>query len=304
MSKKKIIVIGGPTSSGKSKFAIEISQKFNGEIINSDSRQFYKELNIGTGKGKISKKYPDGSVKINDIKHHLIDFLNPDDDFNLSQFQKLAFNKIRQIHKKNKIPVLVGGTGLYIDSVVYNYRLEEQKINFKRRKDLNNLSVEQLQNILISLDPKAYDTLTKSDQKNPHRLVRAIEKLELFGQNISKKQDSTYDFIYLCFSVEKDSLNKKINIRVEKMMKNGLLEENTKLRKKGYTTKLNSMKSIGYQEFDKYFINEQSLKKTIELIKLHTRQYSKRQNTWFKKNKDIKWILNNKEGFKLINNFL
>jgi tRNA dimethylallyltransferase len=303
MSKPKIIVIGGPTASGKSQLAIELAKEFNGEIINADSRQFYIGMDIGTGKEKIERINKDNSVLIQQVKHHLIDILKPNEKFNLFEFQKIAFETIDKILKQNKIPILVGGTGLYLDSIVYNYQLSEKETDPERRSKLIKLDVNELQSLLKTKDTDTFDSLTESDKKNPHRLIRAIERIES-GTNEPQKGNPLYDVTYICLSSSKDKLNNRINERVDKMFDNGLIEENKKLKSTGYNIDMNSIKSIGYQEFEEYFKENQTLEETSELIKLHTRQYAKRQITWFKRNKYIKWISNPKDAFKLLSDFL
>lgn len=296
MNKKKIVIVGGPTASGKTSIGIELSKKFNGEIINCDSRQFYKGLDIGTAKEKTSEKIDDVSI-IGDIPHHLIDFLEPDESFDLAAFQKLAFETIENIHERSKLPILVGGTGLYIDAVVFNYSLNNELINKSKRNKLSKLSVESLQEKLKEVSGEVFMNMNNSDQNNPHRLIRAIEK----AGKTHKNEEPKYDYLYLL--VNPQDQKKKITSRVEKMFKEGLEEENRKLRSKGYSTKNNSMKSIGYQEFNNYFENKQSLEEIKELIITHTRQYAKRQITWFKRNDKGKWINDYNDALRLVSIF-
>lgn len=300
MSKSKIVAIGGPTASGKSSIAIELAKNFNGEIINTDSRQFYKHLNIGTAKEEISERM-NNQVLIKKVAHHLIDFLEPDEEFNLARFQKLAFEKIEEITSRGKLPILVGGTGLYIDAVVYNYDLTEEEVNPKRREELSKLSVSKLQKILNKLSPAILKKMTPSDQKNPHRLIRKIEKLES-NKPKDRKKELLYNFLYL--AVTPENQKERISERVDKMFEEGLKEENQKIRERGYTTELNSLRAIGYQEFDKYFEGNKTLEDVKKDIKLHTRQYAKRQMTWFKKNEEIIWIENIDQAKKAVNGFI
>lgn len=299
MNKPKIIALGGPTASGKSNLSIEYAKKFNGEIVNCDSRQFYIGMDIGTGKEKISEKNSDGSVIINGITHHLIDFLKPDQEYNLYKFQLDTFKIIDQILEHGKLPILVGGTGMYIDAVIYNYCLSENTNDDSRRKQLSEMSVQQLQKMLGS----ELDKLNESDRMNPHRLIRAIERKES-NTPTPTKNSRKYNVLYLCTNPEKKELEKNIDTRVNQMFKDGLEDENRQLRNQGYTADLNSMKSIGYQEFDKFFEGTQTLEETKELIKTHTRQYAKRQMTWFRRNKDIIYINDKQEFIDLISQFL
>jgi tRNA dimethylallyltransferase len=298
MTKPKIIAIGGPTASGKTGISIDIARKFNGEIINIDSRQIYKHLNIGTAKEKISERFDD-YVVIQDIPHYLIDFLEPNQDFDLARFQKLAFDVIDKILSKDKLPILVGGTGLYLDSVIYNYNLEEKNHDPIKRSQLSKLTLSQLQQ---KLPGNIFDKMTPSDQKNPHRLIRKIEKLENKTAPMPENRNPKYDYLYL--AVKSENIEENIDKRVAKMFKDGLIEENIKLREMGYTTKLNSLKSIGYQEFDKYLEGNKNLEEAKDLIKLHTRQYAKRQMTWFKRNKEIVWVNNLQEADDEVKKFI
>ncbi|MEA3357285.1 MAG: tRNA (adenosine(37)-N6)-dimethylallyltransferase MiaA [Patescibacteria group bacterium] len=300
---EKLIALGGQTGSGKTTLSIRLAKHFNCEIINADSRQVYKSLNIGTAKENIEKRFSDGTLSIHGIEHHLIDILEPEQPFDLRQYQKLAFDSINKILGQGKIPMLVGGTGLYIDSVVYNFNLFKQDLDSKHREEMRQKPLGELQDLLKALDLIRYDQMTESDQKNPHRLIRAIEKAGISETEV-KKQEPKYDYLYLGISISPEILNDRINKRVDSMFKNGLIEENKALRESSLTTELGSMKSIGYQEFDKYFANEQSIEETKDLIKIHTRQYAKRQLTWFKKNSDVVWIKDFDEASKRVEKFL
>ncbi|MFH1547540.1 MAG: tRNA (adenosine(37)-N6)-dimethylallyltransferase MiaA, partial [bacterium] len=290
MSNPKIIALGGPTASGKSKLAIEIAKKFNGEIVNCDSRQFYVGMDIGTGKENISKRNKDGSVDINGITHYLIDLLKPNEEYNLFKFQRKAFSVIGTIIDKRRLPILVGGTGLYIDSIVYNYSLSEYQTDQLRRFELRKMTLEQLQ--VLAKD--FISNLNESDRNNPHRLIRAIERRDSETPT-PVKGDRKYDVLYLCINIEKEELEKRISKRVDDMFKNGLEKENAMLRKSGYSTKNNAMKSIGYQEFDGYYAKDHTIEETKELVKTHTMQYAKRQMTWFRRNPEIRWIPENNQ---------
>lgn len=302
-TKSKIIALGGLTASGKTSLSISIAKKFNGEIINTDSRQVYRELNIGTAKEKVDQRNKDGSVIIAEIKHHLIDIVDPDESFNLAVFQKLALEKVEKILNQKSLPILTGGTGLYIDSIVYGYNLTQEKFDQPYRVKLSKMTVQKLQELLSMKDTKTFTQLNKSDRKNKYRLIRQIEK-SLYPSSSEKSQHPPYNYLYLAIKVPIKSLIKNIDERVDSLFDMGLLHENEVLRKKGYTTELSSMKSIGYREFDKYFDGMQTLDETRELIKLHTRQYAKRQITWFKRNKDIVWISGLEEAESAIEKFL
>ncbi len=271
-----IIVIAGPTASGKSDLAIRIAKEINGEIINGDSRQVYKELVIGTAKP--SKK--ERSI----VPHHLYDYISVKEDFNIYRYQK-DFNKLLESFPK-KIPILVGGSGLYIDSVIFNYELKEEKPTKKERDErerLNKLSVKELQKLVSDIDPKLLKKLNKSDRNNPIRLIRVIERE---GEILNKKEPKKHK--YFVIDLDKKLLNKKIETRVEKMFGMGLLEENEKLREEGLE-KYSALNTIGYQEFTPYFEGKASLKEVRKEIVKNTKKYAKRQKTWFRKHDHAIW---------------
>ncbi|MFH0805677.1 MAG: tRNA (adenosine(37)-N6)-dimethylallyltransferase MiaA [Patescibacteria group bacterium] len=295
MSHNKLIIILGPTASGKSDLAIKLAQKFNGEIISADSRQIYKEMNIGTA--KIIKKEMSG------VPHYMIDIVKPNQKFTLAQFQKKTIKIIKDIQKRNKLPLLVGGTGLYIQSIVDNLKIPETKPDKKLRNKLEKLTNQELINKLKKLDSKALKII---DTKNKRRLIRALEICLLTKKPFSeqrKKNKSIFNTLQIGIKLNTKNLEQKIIKRIEKMIKNGLIKENKKLLKK-YGDKPYSMSGIGYKEIIPYINNKITLKEAKELIKIHTRQYAKRQMTWFKRDKTIKWIKNYSEAEKLIQLFL
>jgi len=301
--KDKIIAIGGLTASGKTSLSIQIAKKFHGEIISADSRQIYRDLNIGTAKEKIDHLNKDRSVIINGVIHHLIDIIDPDENFNLAIFQKLAVEKIKEISDKKFLPIIVGGTGLYIDSVIYGYNLTEEKFDRSQRVKLSNMTVQELQKLLRIKSRHTFLSLNNSDQNNRYRLIRRIEKLSSTVKS-TIQTSSHFNCLYLAIKTPTNRLSLLIDKRVDDMFEEGLLQENKTLRQKGYTTDLSSMKSIGYKEFDEYFNGTQTLDETKELIKLHTRQYAKRQITWFKRNKDILWVSGLEEAEAAVEKFL
>jgi len=272
-----IIIIAGPTASGKSDLAIKLAKEIDGEVINGDSRQVYKELSIGTGKP--SKK--ERAI----VPHHLYDYISVKEDFNIYRYQK-DFNKLLKSFPKKKIPILVGGSGLYIDSVIFNYELKEEKPSKKEREErerLNKLSVRQLQKLVSDIDPKLLKKLNKSDRNNSIRLIRIIERE---GEILNKREPKKHK--YFVIDSDKKILNKKIEERVEKMFEMGLLEENEKLRKKGLE-KYPALNTIGYQEFTPYLEGKASLKEVKNEITKNTKKYAKRQRTWFRKHGHAIW---------------
>ncbi len=327
--KKKLIVICGPTASGKTELAIKLALRLSPgqakkkfgirgiEIISADSRQIYRGMDIGTAKPAPNVKCKMKKEKcylVEDIPHYLIDIVNPDEEFSLAEYQKLANEKISEIHSKEKIPFLVGGTGLYINAVVYGYQIPKGKPDINLRKRLEKESNEKLLQKLKKLDPNSAKNI---DQKNKRRLVRALEVCILTGKPFSDqriKRSTPYDILILGIDTPKNKLNKKIEQRVEKMLKQGLIPEVNLLLKKGYSENLPAMSGIGYKEIVDFLnqtkklnnkiTKEQLLKETIDLIKKNTRKYSKRQLTWFKRDKNIHWIKNFNQAENLINKFL
>lgn len=272
--KPKLVVILGPTASGKTDLAVFLAKKFNGELVSADSRMIYKGMDIGTNKPKEF--------------HHLIDIINPDEDFNVALFKKEAIKEINGIIEKGKLPILVGGTGLYIKSIVENLNFPIVKPDKKLRKDLERKTAEELFNIYQKLDKEG---ARKIDRNNKRRLVRAIEVSLLTNEPFFKerKGEQMFDILQIGIKVDKNELEKRIDKRVEAMFKQGLEKEVKKLYKK-YGFKIPVMKTIGYQEWQDYFKGLTIKEEVKERIKANTISFSKRQMTWFKKDKSIRWI--------------
>lgn len=294
---KKIIVILGPTASGKTELALKIAESLfaGGEIVSADSRQIYKKMDIGTAKPTLKQQ------KI--VPHHLIDIIEPNKNFTLSQYQKSAIKKIREIHQKNKIPFLVGGTGLYIQAIVDNLKIPHVNPDKKIRKRLERINLSALLKQLRKLDPLTARTI---DIYNKRRLVRALEVCLITKKPFSQQKEKgepLFDVLQIGVKIDKKTLEHRISQRVEQMIETGLVEEVKDLTKK-YSSQLPAMSSIGYREIIQYLDNKISLEQTRKLIKLHTCQYAKRQMTWFKKDKRIKWVKNYQEAQKLISDFL
>ncbi len=290
----KLIVVLGPTASGKTELSIKLAQKFNGEIISADSRQIYKEMNIGTAKPT--------EKELKKIPHHLISIVKPDEEFTLAQFKKTAVEIIKDIQKRKKLPFLVGGTGLYIQSIVDNLGIPGVKPDKKLRNKLEKKTIESLSNQLKKIDPLA----SKITGPNKRRIIRALEICLKTKKPFSpqrKKKKPLFNISQIGLNPNKETLIKKIDKRTEKMIKKGMVKEVKKLLKK-YSPLLPAMSGIGYQEIIQYLNNEISLGKAEELIKLHTLQYTRRQMTWFKRDKRIKWIKNYSQAEKLIRDFL
>lgn len=295
MKKKKLIVILGPTATGKSDLAVKLAKKFNGEIISADSRQVYREMNIGTA--KITKEEMLG------IPHYMINIVNPNQKFTLAQFQKKAIKIIKDIQKRNRIPFLVGGTGLYIQSIVDNLKIPKTRPDKKLRNKLEKLDKKKLIQELKKLDPGSLKIL---DLDNRRRLIRALEicliTKKLFSEQ-RKKCKPIFEILQIGIKLDSDKLKEEIKARVEKMIKKGLIEENKRLFEK-YNSKLPAMSGIGYQEIILHLKNEINLKEAKKLIEIHTCQYAKRQITWFKRDKRINWINNYFQAEKLTKEFI
>jgi len=294
-----LIVILGPTASGKSNLAVKLTKKFSGEIVSADSRQIYQEMNIGTAKASLEQR------KL--IPHHLIDIVNPDENFTLSDYKKMTIEKINDIHSRGKIPFLVGGTGLYISAIIDNLNIPEVAPDQKLREELEKKEIKDLQKELKILDPDFYK---KIDLNNRRRLIRAIEVCRIANKPFSslrEKGKTLFNILRIGVDVPREKLNEKINKRIDEMRKNGLEKEVKNLSKK-YSWDLLSMSGIGYQEFRSYVERDKNspeeLDKIFEEIKKHTRQYAKKQMTWFRRDRNIQWISDYDKTELLVNNFL
>lgn len=291
----KLIVILGPTASGKSDLAVKLAKRFNGEIVSADSRQIYQEMDIGTAKP--NKKQMSG------VSHHLIDVVKPNQGFTLAQYKKLAVKIIKDIQERGRLPFLVGGTGLYIQAVVDNLKIPPVKPNKKIRKRLAELTNQELFSQLEKLDPL---TAAAIDRHNKRRLIRALEVCLVTKNPFSKQREKGQPLFNICqigLKINKEVLNKKIAQRVEKMTQTGLVREVKKIIQ-NYSLYLPAMSGIGYQEISQYLQDKITLEKAKELIKQHTRQYARRQMTWFKKDKRIHWIKTYPTAAKIIADFI
>jgi len=287
--KSKIVVIAGPTASGKSDIAISLAKDINGYIINGDSRQLYTDLNIGTAKPQFDKKIKEGEYILDGIRHYLFDYINPKDNYSLFNYHR-DVEKVLQ--RKKGIPILVGGTGLYIDSVVFNYDLVEST---PIQNNLDGKSVKELQSIASDL----IIDMNESDRGNKHRLIRVIER-----GGVNRRKGRELDNIYFVLDIEKDSLKERVIDRIERMFDMGLLKENMKLLDIGYTYSDKGMNSIGYIEFKEYFEEKISLEEVKEKIFKNTMSYIKRQRTWFRRNKNSIWTDSYEEISQKASNFI
>jgi len=288
----KVISVVGPTAVGKSDVAVKLAKLFNGEIINGDSVQVYKELDIGSA--KITEKEMDG------VKHHLLDYVNIGEEYSVKQFQEDARNKIEEISKRGKLPVICGGTGLYIKALLYDYDFVEMETNHNEYEDV---STERLYERLLKVDPEATRNIHPNNRR---RIVRALQLAD--GGKLKSEQEAgqqhvqIYDSFILGLTMDRELLKKRIDQRVDLMMENGLLEEVTKINDK-YSWDDKGLQGIGYKEFRGYFEGTMTLEETAELIKTHTRQFAKRQFTWWKHQLPVNWYDVMDEGYfeKIIN---
>ena len=277
-----VIVITGPTCVGKTKLSIALAKKLNGEIINADSTQIYKELNIATAKIKENEK--------ENIKHYLFDFKEITDNYTVYDYQNDCRNIIDKLIKENKTPILVGGTGLYIKAALYDYQFNIENSN----NDYSNLTDEQIYNKVLELDSN--NNIHKNNRK---RLERALEYMESTNLKYSDKEKTAtllYNTVFIGLTTERNILYDKINDRVDNMIKEGLLNESKKIYDSNVRTKA-VLTPIGYKELFPYFEGKESLENCLELIKKNSRKYAKRQYTWFNNQMNIKWFNVNYDDF-------
>lgn len=301
----RIIVILGPTGSGKSSLAVKLAKQFSGAIISADSRQIYKGMDIGTA--KITQKEMQG------VPHYMLDIVRPDQEFTLADYQKKVFSIIDDLHKKKTLPFLVGGTGLYIQAIVDNLQIPEGKPNKKLRAQLEKLTNSQLIAKLKKFDPAS---LKSVDTKNRRRLIRALEVVAQTGQSFAKqrkKGQPKVEALQLGLNPPREKLVQNINARVDEMIDKGLVLEAKKLVM-DYGPGPYALSGIGYKEIIQHLNGELTLEQAVERTKISTRQYAKRQMTWFsshggsetggKRNKRIKWVKSPGKAEKLVTSFV
>ncbi len=305
----KIIVIVGATSSGKTSLALEVAKRFNGEVISADSRQIYKKMSIGTGK-------PDGQWKsvdrhrvymVSGVPHHLMDILDPGKQMSAAEFKDKAIHTIAGILERGNVPIIAGGTGLYVWAVVDNLIIPQIAPNKKLRRSLEEKELPELQLLLNKIDPETCKTI---DMRNPRRVIRALEVAILTGDSFSQmqsKKPALYNALQIGIQHTNADLFKKIDERIDGQIKDGLVKETDKLLKQKYSWQLPSMSSIGYRQMSEYLRGERPLVDAVASMKTETHKYARRQITWFKRDKRIVWIPYEnieKEAFELIKNFL
>ena len=299
--KPKIVVIVGPTASGKSKFAIDLAMKFDGEIVSADSMQVYKYMDIGTAKPSLKER--------EQVKHHMMDIVEPDKDFNVGKYVSDAKKIIERLFKSRKHIFVVGGTGLYIKALVrglFETRGGSIKIRNDLEKEIDCFGINSLYDKLIKIDKAAATRIHPNDRV---RIIRALEVFYQTNQPISELQrkhgfrESPYEALLMGISHDRSELYKRIEHRVDGMIKNSFIEEVEMLLKQGYVPELKSMKSLGYKEITQYILGNNSLDESVSLLKRNTRRYAKRQFTWFNRDELVKWFSDKSEMFKLVEKF-
>lgn len=292
--KKPLIILTGPTAVGKTKLSIALAKAVNGEIISADSMQVYKHMDIGSA--KIKKEEMCG------VTHHLIDVLEPDEEFHVVRFQEMAKQAMEEIYAKGKVPILAGGTGFYIQAVVKDIDFSKETEKSPVREELEKLAEEKgceyLHERLQQVDPKSAE---KIHANNVKRVIRALEYFELTGKPISlhneeeAAKESPYNVAYFILNDVRERLYERIDARVDAMLQEGLVEEVSGLAKKGYTKDMVSMQGLGYKEILSYLDGSYTLDEAVYILKRDTRHFAKRQLTWFKREKDVIWV--NKQDF-------
>ncbi len=292
---KKLIVILGPTSAGKTDLSIKLAKKFNGEVVSADSRQVYKKMDIGTGKA--TKKEMKG------VPHYLLDVASPKRKFTVAQYKKRALRAIEQIQKKGKVPFLVGGTAFYIQTIVDGIKIPKVKPDWSLRKKLEKKSLEELFFLLKKKDPKRAGNI---DKRNKRRLIRALEIIYKTGKPVPFIEKSPPQFDVLILGVKKEfgKLKKRIEQRLKKRLKRGMVAEVRKLKQAGLSWKRLEGLGLEYKWVAKYLQKKITREEMEERLQKEIEHFAKRQMTWFKKNKRIHWIKSQKEAEKKAKKFL
>ena len=289
MTKQPLIILSGPTAVGKTALSIELAKRVNGAIISADSMQVYKYMDIGSA--KIMPEEMDG------VKHYLIDELNPEDEFNIVVFQQKAKEALKEIYANGQIPIIAGGTGFYIQSLLYDIDFDNQDCDTAFRAELEQIAKEQGNEVLHArlqeIDPVSAE---KIHANNVKRVIRALEFYQLTGKRISEhneteqQKESPYNFAYFVLTDDRANLYKRIDMRVDIMLENGLIEEVQKLKDMGYHRDMVSMQGLGYKEILDYLDGKCTLEEAVYILKRETRHFAKRQLTWFRREREVIWI--------------
>ena len=286
---KPLIILTGPTAVGKTELSIALAKSVGGEVISADSMQVYKYMDIGTGKIR--------PWEMQGVPHHLIDILEPDEPFNVAVFKDLAKAAMEEIYDRGHIPIIVGGTGFYIQALLYDIDFTEEDSDASLRKELEELALEKggdyLHALLREVDPESAEQIHANNVK---RVIRALEYYRIHSQKISvhnaaeREKKSPYNFLYFVLSHDRKILYDRIEKRIDKMLEEGLISEVDNLIKKGYDSSLVSMQGLGYKELIPYLQEECSLEEAVYILKRDTRHFAKRQLTWFRRERDVRWL--------------
>ena len=289
MEKKPLIVLTGPTAVGKTALSILLAKAVNGEIISADSMQVYKEMDIGSAKIR--------PEEMEDVPHHLIDILDPKIAFNVALFKEMAQKAVEEIYERGHIPIIVGGTGFYIQALLYDIDFSEEDSDQEIRNELESIAKEKgsvyLHECLREVDPESADQIHHNNVK---RVIRALEYYRMHGEKISvhnereRQKNSPYQFLYFVLTHDRQVLYDRIEKRIDQMIAEGLVNEVDKLLKMGYNQELVSMQGLGYKEFVPYLKGECTLEDSIYVLKRDTRHFAKRQLTWFRRERDVRWL--------------
>ena len=294
--KQPLIILTGPTASGKTALSVELAKRIGGEIISADSMQVYRYMDVGSAKVTIEEM--DG------VPHHLIDVLDPQDSFNVVTFQEMAKEAMKKIYANGHIPIVAGGTGFYIQALLYDIDFTDNDGDMEYRHQLEELAKEQgaevLHSMLKEVDPPSAEAIHANNVK---RVIRALEFYKKTGQRISdhneeeRQKESPYNFAYYVLNMDRATLYDRIDLRVDKMIEAGLEEEVKQLKAMGCTRDMVSMQGLGYKEILDYLNGELSLEEAVYILKRDTRHFAKRQLTWFKPEKDVTWVTQENFGF-------
>lgn len=294
--KQPLIILTGPTAVGKTKMSVALAKAVGGEIISADSMQVYRQMDIGSA--KIRPEEMEG------IRHYLIDVLDPDEPFHVVRFQEMAKAAMAEIYGRNKIPILAGGTGFYIQAVLYDIDFAENGREGDYRRELEGLAREKgaefLHDMLRQVDPRSADEI---HARNVKRVIRALEYFHQTGEKISehnlrqREKESPYNFAYFVLNDRRQRLYGRIDRRVDEMLAEGLQEEVERLKARGYTRDMVSMQGLGYKEMLDYLDGRCTLEEAVTVIKRDTRHFAKRQLTWFKRERDVVWLNKEEAGY-------
>lgn len=293
---KPLIILAGPTAAGKTKMSIKLAKKINGAIVSADSMQVYKYMDIGSA--KVTKEEMDG------ISHALVDVLDPSEEFHVVRFKEMAEEALERIYAGGKIPIVAGGTGFYIQALLYDVDFTRQESDMKFRQEMMDFARQNgahaLHEKLKGADPVSYETIHENNIK---RVIRALEYYHLTGKPLSahneaeRAKESPYNFAYFVLTDERKTLYERIDRRVDLMMEQGLLQEVQRLHDRGYSRNMVSMQGLGYKEILDYLDGKCTLEEAVYVIKRETRHFAKRQLTWFKRERDVIWLDQSEYGY-------